>query len=234
MVNKKSIVLAKNAPDRAFYTLENMGYCIIESAHLKKVQPPLAYHPDMQIVRCSDGFVCAPECYSYYRDAFAQCGVSIVCGETEPGYDYPSDIAYNVAVTGKYAIHNFHYTEPEFLARSPYTHIWVKQGYSKCSVCIVGESAIITADKGIAEAADSAGMDVLLISAGYVTLPGYDYGFIGGASGLVENGLLYFCGDIATHPDYANIAKFCKKYSVELVSLWDGRLVDVGTIIPLG
>ena len=231
MVNKKNIILAKNAPDRAVYTLENMGYNVIESGFLKNVQPPLSYHPDMQIVLCGEYYICAPECFEHYSKAL---GEKLICGETVPGYNYPEDIAYNIAVTGKYAIHNFRYTDPVFLNNSPYTHILVNQGYSKCSVCVVAEDAIVTSDKGIALSAGNSGMDVLLISSGYVSLPGYDYGFIGGASGLTEKDVLCFCGDIALHPDYDRIRDFCKKHSVEIVSLCEGMPIDVGTIIPLG
>ena len=231
MVNMKNIILAKNAPERAVYTLEDMGYNVIPSGCLSGVQTPLAYHPDMQIVKCGDSYICAPECYGYYRNL---PGTDIVQGESVPGYSYPEDIAYNIAVTGIYAIHNFKYTEQKFLEKSPYIHISVKQGYSKCSVCVVSEDAVITSDKCIAVAASEAGLDVLAISPGYVSLPGYDYGFIGGASGLIDSGLLCFCGDITTHPDSYQIVDFCRKHGVEVVSLCDGTLVDVGTIIAVG
>jgi hypothetical protein len=231
MVNKKKIIVAKNAPEKAKYKLDNMGYELVESAFLQNVQPPLAYHPDMQIVKCADSYICAPECFEYYSKVLCR---KLVCGESVPEYDYPSDIAYNVAVTDKYAIHNFHYTDSVFLDNSPYIHISVKQGYSKCSVCVVSEDAIITSDNGIATAVAKSGVDVLLITPGYVSLTGYDYGLIGGASGLVEDNILCFCGDIGTHPDYLKIDEFCKKHSVEIVSLCDGGLVDVGTIISVG
>lgn len=232
MVNKKKIIVAKNAPDRAKYTLENMGYGIIESTFLENVQPPLAYHPDMQIVKCGKDFICAPGCYDYYKEA---ADLSLLCGNITPEYDYPADIAYNIAVTGKYAIHNFAYSDPLFLEKSPYVHIRVKQGYSKCSVCVVAEDAIITSDKGIAASCSAAaGPDVLQISPGHVLLPGYEYGFIGGASGLIDDGVLAFCGDIALHPDYDRISDFCKKHRVAIVSLCEGLPTDVGTIISLG
>ena len=227
----KNIILAKNAPERAVYTLEDMGYNVIPSGCLSGVQKPLAYHPDMQIVKCGNGYICAPECYEHYKMHIC---AELVQGESVPGYNYPDDIAYNIAVTGKYAIHNFPYTDPVFLKKSPYNHISVNQGYSKCSVCVVSEDAVITSDKGIADTIVKAGLDVLVVSTGHVMLEGYDYGFIGGASGLIDSGVLCFCGDIATHPDYDDIVSFCRKYRVEVVSLGDGAPVDVGTIIAVG
>ena len=233
MVNMKHIILAKNAPDRAKYTLENMGYTVTESFCLDNVQPPLAYHPDMQLVQCGKCWICAPQCMEYYKPVFEKLSIPLLCGEKNPGYSYPEDVAYNVAVTGKYALHNYKYTDTVFADNCPYIPVDVKQGYAKCSVCVVGDSAVITSDAGICKAASAAGIDTLHISAGNVSLPGYDYGFIGGASGFAD-GWLLFCGDVAQHPDYTMIDAFCKKHSVQIVSLFPGNLVDVGTIIAIG
>ena len=60
----------------------------------------------------------------------------------------------------------------------------VRQGYARCSTVIVGDSAIITQDRGIAGRARECGIDVLLVRPGHVRLDGYDTGFIGGASGV--------------------------------------------------
>ena len=45
-----------------------------------------------------------------------------------------------------------------------YEIINVKQGYAKCSICVVSDNAIITADKGIAKAAIQNRIDVLEIT----------------------------------------------------------------------
>ena len=55
-----------------------------------------------------------------------------------------------------------------------------RQGYSRCSVCVVSDNAIITADEGICRSAEAHGVDVLKIRPGYIDPPGFDYGFIGG------------------------------------------------------
>ena len=93
------------------------------------------------------------------------------------------------------------YTAPELLGKVEelgLIRVNVSQGYAKCSTCVVGEDAIITYDRGIAKAADAAGMDVLVIEPGHVDLPGYDTGFIGGASGLVT--------DLRTHADHHGVS----------------------------
>lgn len=58
-----------------------------------------------------------------------------------------------------------------------------------------------------------------------------DYGFIGGATGLIDNNTLAVNGDINSHPDSEQIKLFCHKYNVDIISLKDDKLVDIGTII---
>ena len=105
--------------------------------------------------------------------------------------------------------------------------IFVKQGYTRCSVCKINDNAIITADKSIADEALVRGADVLLISAGNILLNGYDYGFIGGASVTYRNKIFFF-GNIEKHPDYLKMCDFAEKYSVKLISLSNLPLCDIG------
>ena len=77
----------------------------------------------------------------------------------------------------------------------------VKQGYAKCSLCIVSENAVITADEGLAYTLCRAGLDVLKIIPGCIRLPGYGYGFIGGCCGKLDAATMAFAGDPLTHPD---------------------------------
>jgi hypothetical protein len=58
----------------------------------------------------------------------------------------------------------------------------VKQGYTKCSVLPVSNNAFITDDISIYNQCVSFGIDVLYVGKGDVSLPGYNYGFIGGCA----------------------------------------------------
>ncbi|MBQ7901958.1 MAG: hypothetical protein IJ365_08370, partial [Clostridia bacterium] len=86
MTNNKQLIIAKNAPDKAKYALQDMGCSIIESAHMTHVQPQLAYHPDMQIVKCGECWICAPECYEYYKPYFDKLDLQLLQGESNPVY----------------------------------------------------------------------------------------------------------------------------------------------------
>ena len=102
-----------------------------------------------------------------------------------------------------------------------------RQGYTKCTAAFMG--GIISADPSTICAAELGNLDSLRIASGSVILDGYDYGFIGGASGF-DGCSLYFCGDVDLHPDGKNIRAFCSKHGVGCVSLSPLPLHDVGSI----
>ena len=97
----------------------------------------------------------------------------------------------------------------------------------------MNENSVITEDEGIAEILKRHNIDVLKISAGDVLLPGHDYGFLGGASGKISKDKLFFAGDIKSHRDYKDIYNFCTMRDVMPISLCEGRLIDLGSIIPV-
>ena len=160
---------------------------------------------------------------------------------------YPYDVPYNAAVTGRYFLHNTDYTGPALLdlARQEGLEIIrVEQGYTKCSCVVVDEQAIITADRGIArrvsawnamleeEGAAGEALECLLIRPGFVELPGYDSGFLGGASGKKGTEIL-FNGDLRAHPDFAIIRDFIASRGCTPVWYEGYPLRDIGSIIYL-
>ena len=109
----------------------------------------------------------------------------------------------------------------------------VSQGYSKCNICIVSDNAAITSDCGVYNALNSNGVDTLLIKERNIDIFGWDYGFIGGASGKIDVSTLVFCGDVLGHPDGDKIISFCDKYNVSCISLSKKRLFDLGSVIAV-
>ena len=62
-----------------------------------------------------------------------------------------------------------------------------------------------------------------------VDLPGYGYGFIGGACGFcAERGEVWFAGDPLTHPDGAAVVDFVTSRGFRAFPLGSGRLFDCG------
>lgn len=227
---KKIAVVDCRAGDKTVYSLEKAGVSVIPTIKVDQLYDAVATHADMQIYYSGNNcFVCAPEVYEHYKKLLPnEC--TLIKGSINIGSAYPEDICYNAAPTGKFVFCNSPYTAPEIL-NTDKTILNIKQGYAKCSICVIDENSIITADKGIAVSAQNNGIDSLLVTPGDVHLIGMSYGFIGGATGLIDKNILAVNGDINTHTNSDDIKEFCKKRGVELLQLSCGELEDIGTII---
>lgn len=166
----------------------------------------------------------------------SQIGVQIVPSDRRGGEQYPLDAALNVLLLSGYAFHKAGITDPrlqQLLDSRGYTLKAVPQGYTACSSAIVDERALITADPKIAQAARGVGIDVLQIQPGSIDLPGYPYGFLGGACGKIAPNCLAFTGQLTHHPDYHQILAFLSAHHVEPVFLTDLPCFDCGGILPI-
>ena len=144
---------------------------------------------------------------------------------------YPHNIFLNCLCLGNLFIHSINFTDPTVLSfYKDKTLINVKQGYAKCSTCIVNDHAIITSDVSISKALTINKIDVLLIPPGDILLPGMNYGFIGGATGLIEDNVLAFYGHLDYYLYGKEVLSFLKKHNVEPVFLRTGKLIDRGSI----
>ena len=189
---------------------------------------PLYYHPDMFCFKLDDNN------WIFYDEIKADLsGVKIDFIPTPTSGEYPHDVGLNAAMFGGYLICNVKHTNKkiiEYAKKTGKNIIDVKQGYTKCSVCIVDEKSIITSDDSIYKKAMQNNINVLLIVKGHINLEGYDCGFIGGCSGLIDKNKLAFTGNIKLHPDYENIKSFCNNRGVEIISLSDKKLYDYGSL----
>jgi len=194
---------------------------------------PIRSHPDMHLCQLNAHLVISNEnehLINKYNlnDAFV--------AESRFSSQYPDDIGLNALVLNKFFIHNLKYTDKKLLSfaqKEGYKLIDVKQGYTKCSTCIVDEKSAITSDKGIYNALSNEGLDVLLIKEGYINLSGMNYGFIGGATGKIGKNKLAFTGHIDTHPDKDKILNFIKEKNITPVFLTDNQIFDVGSILSI-
>lgn len=181
---------------------------------------PLVYseisdHPDIFMCRFDDGEM-----------LFAK--------EHELGFSYPYNIAFNAVCLGNYFIHNLEFTNPRLMQKvreKGLKPIDVKQGYTKCNICIVDSSSVITSDPSIISALkDIDDIDVLGIRSGHVKLEGFEYGFLGGASGKIGNDII-FNGDVSLHPDFENIKNFIESKNCRIKYFTEYPLTDIGSII---
>lgn len=195
---------------------------------------PESCHPDMALYVGADGTViCAPPVYAAYRRLLSPFGITLVQGKNTLGRDYPQNIAYNVLNAGGFAFAKWAEAEPHIVDLSEEQGIVrhnVAQGYARCSSLAAGDG-VVTADPSVAQAARRCGLSVLQIEPGHIALPGYDYGFIGGASGLLNAHTVGFFGDLRRHPSGSAIRSFLSSRGFDVCDVPNQPLTDVGTIL---
>lgn len=226
-----NIIIAGNMPQKIVGQLQKQNFRIFYTPCNTNVHNAIAYHPDTQAAQFDDYVVCDKSVYQKYLEFFDGARTRLLCGNTQIQCNYPKDVAYNIKTVGEYVFHNFSYTDSALKEAISYKKkIDVTQGYSGCSICKVSDCAIISSDLVIHRNAVKNGINSLLINPGDVLLPGFDCGFIGGASFLVEKNL-YFFGDVSRHRDYEAIKSFCEENGTNVVSLSDEMLTDYGGAI---
>ncbi len=211
-----------------------MGFKIIPIPPINLVAEPISSHPDIQIfVHNNSAFTHPAIPRDVIKSLEKYCNVNIC--STKLNNKYPLDIPYNIVCIGNIAFHKVEYTPSEikkYFTDNNINLINTNQGYSKCSTLVVNDKSIITADKSIHNIAIANGIDSLLITPGFINLPGYKHGFIGGASGLFKKTIL-LTGKIDHHPDCETIIDFINKRDINISYLSKNPIIDIGSILTI-
>ncbi len=216
--------------------LKNHGFMLILMPPAEYLSEGVASHADMLLFIGFGRLFCHADYYKSHKELILRiaetAGLELTVSQEPTGQNYPLDVLFNACIVGKNLICNIKTVSKLILNAAEsqdYKIINVPQGYTKCSVCVVSENAVITSDRGIADKCLANGIDALLILEGHISLPPYNHGFIGGSSGKF-GGRVYFCGSLDSHPDAENIKKFCADKGADIVELSEIGLQDVGTI----
>ena len=189
----------------------------------------IADHPDLSLFVLDDkNIAVAEDLYPYYRQYFPNKNI-IKASNLEKSY--PKDALYNIVRFKNYYIHN-DFTEKnikKYFEKLDIKHLFVKQGYSRCSTIVLRES-LLTSDYGIYKALKDK-IDIRLLDRDEISLDGFSYGFIGGTCGLYENKLI-FTGDITRHKSFSIIKKASDEEGLEIIYPKE-NLVDLGSLIDI-
>lgn len=216
--------------------LQMLNIGVLVTQRNEALEESISYHADMLCFHPgSTDILLSPEqtflCEDLYELGFKPHLISKTIKSP-----YPEDALLNGARVGQYLVCNPK-TVSDIIMNDALIKglelIKVRQGYTKCSICIINESAIITEDMRIQKECKKKGIDTLLISKGSVKLRNHAYGFLGGCTGLIDRNRLAVCGNIKNHKDYLVIERFLTKHQVEPICLTDGELVDIGGILPI-
>lgn len=199
-----------------------------------RLPEPINSHADIQLLHIGNNRLFVQNehlCTGESESDFEKILISEI-----PGSKYPDDVRLNCTLIGDKIICNRKTVSAEIMKYAELNGLTVintNQGYSRCSVCVVNENAIITDDKSIFTATQNFLNDVLFISKGSIRLDGYDCGFIGGCCGKIDKDKLAFNGMIESHKDYKEIIDFLNRNGVSCIELNNKPLTDIGGILPL-
>ena len=138
--------------------------------------------------------------FEYYKKILP--GKKILPSHSSLSKKYPKDVPLNAFTFKNYFIHNLKYTDKvlfDYYKNSGYEMKNIKQGYGKCS-SLVTEDFIITSDGGIYESLRDF-IPIYKINHGEIKLQNFNYGFIGGASGVLGK-KIFFTGDLSHHSSH--------------------------------
>lgn len=188
-------------------------------------------HPDIFFCKTPGGLIVAPNLPEKYFSILNQNSISYTKGMLAVGNTYPGTARYNTLVTGKFIIQNPEIADPIIVELNPgKTIIPVKQGYVQCNLLALPNDIFITSDRGIEKLLKQNQVEVLYADPACVKLEGFEHGFFGGACGLIENSL-FICGSFSYFKEQQEIIAFIENSGVEIVELYDGNPVDIGTIL---
>lgn len=213
--------------------VSSFGVELLFSRENKKTDSAIKDHADVNVLYLGKGQAVLDTSQVDLAERLKQRGFDVRYASKEVSGAYPGDCRLNIALVGKRAFGRFDIADESVRELEGIRKINVRQGYAKCSVCVVNENAIITDDASICKAAESEGLRVLLVEKGSIALPGHGYGFIGGASALIGKNHLLFFGDITRHKSFEAIETFLKKEDC-LFSYPDNYpLTDIGGMVAI-
>ncbi len=225
------IIVDKKINEEILHKLKLLDDVLLTKAN-DNLQKPINSHPDMLVRALEDSDVIVDrDNYDYYKSVLPD--YNVIESNSFLMEKYPGDIALNFCKFKNHIIHNLKYTDKKVLQYyrdRNFEFIDVKQGYTKCNI-VVGKDILITSDRDIYNKL-KAKFKILLIEHKQIVLAGYDYGFIGGCSGLV-NDVLYFTGDIQNHSDGQKIIEFLKLNNQKYEVLSTDKLQDYGSILEI-
>lgn len=213
--------------------LNSLGIETIFIKKNNKLPAPICSHPDIQLLHIGNNLFF---CYEHLFIGDSDKNFNEHSITEKAGNKYPSDVRLNCTIIGNKIICNKRTVSREVLEYAEInglTVINVNQGYSRCSICVVNENAIITDDKSIFASAGNFFNDAQFISKDSIGLKGYNYGFIGGCCGKIDKNKIAFNGAIESHKDYKVIIDCLSRNGTECIELNRNRLYDIGGIIPL-
>ncbi len=213
---------------------QSIGIILLKNEKNPYIDSSVSSHSDMALLHLGNDKIIIDKNQNLLRNTLTEHGFTVYSTKNEIMGSYPDDVKLNIIIAGNNAIGNFKHCDADVLKLLKDKRlISVNQGYSKCSALVINEKSIITDDISIHRKITDFGFDSLLISKGDISLKNHEYGFIGGASGKIAKDKVVFFGDVTKHRDFDKINEFLLSHNCSYICTDNGKLRDIGGIIPL-
>lgn len=244
-----TIIADSRMPEEAKKNLKKIGNVLFINP-TSVTYNSISSHPDIFFFQKDDALIYAPNAPKRTIKELKKREIKLIKGKKEVGKKYPETVPYNAVGIGNLLIHNLKYTDETILS-SYENHINVNQGYTRCNLLALNENAFITSDVGIFNEVNSQQstvnslcpqeppvetydrtserISVLYIDPKQIRLEGQKNGFFPGCCGVWKNNLIV-CGTTKNLKEKAELDKFLKENNFNLIELYDGELIDVGSI----
>lgn len=214
--------------------IEKLGHTVISSDTVDTFPIPEQKHADMQILPINNDIFLVNECTVLAEKLPKE---RLLFCNKKAGNKYPENILLNFLYLNNTLYGKLSAIDKNLLDYCKENNIRtvnINQGYARCSTLVLNKKAVITSDLSIEKALKKDGVEVLLISSGSIVLDGYDYGFIGGASGKIEENTIAFFGNVTSHPDYKKIENFCDNHNLSINVICPYMsLTDIGGMVKI-
>lgn len=213
---------------------ESRNIEVIRSDENNYVDPAVKSHTDMAVLHLGDNIIVVDKGQEALIGKLREIGMEVYETAEIISGKYPRDVKLNFTIIGNNIFGNFRYIDSTVEDKlSGMNCFSVKQGYCKCSVLVLSETAAITDDESISRKMLEKGIDCLFISKGDICLDGHEYGFIGGASCKIGEDTVLFFGDITKHTDFISIDSFLSKHNCKYACTDNDALRDIGGAVPV-
>ena len=168
----KHCVIAEDGK-KAKEFLNKIGIETLKVEKSFKLDNEISSHTDLLFSYCGKKRAVIAPNQTVLNKRLKELGCRVEVAESEPFSPYPNDILLNSAIINEYMICKTKATSKILLDFAEQNNVNIldsKQGYSKCSICVVNENAIITEDNGIVRLLKNSQFNILKIEGGFISL----------------------------------------------------------------
>ena len=226
------IFIADHAYPSLKKQLQSLGE-VIEIPKSNNLYPGVENHVDLHIHVVDQIIFLSSEIHGAIYDRLVRLGIEVRVMDEILEAVYPKSAYLNALSLSEYFLHPRSmtaYTLKKHIESSFRQWIDIRQGYARCVALPISGQALITADEGILKACRPTNLKLLKVQPGFVILEHHDYGFIGGTAGQIQD-IIYFNGDLTTHPDGLAIKAFIQEQGCRIFQVDDMPLQDIGSIL---